>query len=139
MAYKVRDFMTKAVLIVDPEATVFEAAKKMVEKDVGSLVVRGKKGELGIITERDILRRVVADEKDPRKVKVREIMSSPVITCTPETTIDEAAALMAMGRVRRLPVVDNDKVVGIITAYDIARARKAEIEKSYSMFLDILK
>ncbi len=139
MVYKVGDFMTKDVLIVDPEATVFEAAKKMVEKDIGSLVVRGKKGELGIITERDILRRVVAEEKDPRKVKVREIMSSPVITCTPETTIDEAAALMAMGRVRRLPVVDNDKVVGIITAYDVARARKVEMEKSYSIFLDILK
>ncbi|MCD6409886.1 MAG: CBS domain-containing protein [Candidatus Verstraetearchaeota archaeon] len=139
MVYKVGDFMTKDVLIVDPEATVFEAAKKMVEKDIGSLVVRGEKGELGIITERDILRRVVAEEKDPRKVKVREIMSSPVITCTPETTIDEAAALMAMGRVRRLPVVDNDKVVGIITAYDVARARKVEMEKSYSIFLDILK
>ena len=139
MTYKVKDFMTREVIVISPEATVLEAAKLMVEKDVGSLVVKGEKGELGIITERDILRRVVAQEKDPRKVKVKDIMSTPIITCTPETTIDEAAALMATSRIRRLPVIDNDKVVGIITAYDIAKARKAELERSYSTILDILK
>jgi CBS domain-containing protein len=109
------------VFEIDAGASVFEAVQRMVERNVGSLLVT-EKGEItGIVTERDYLRRVTLEGRTDRETPVREIMSSPLIVVTPETTIDECMALMTDRRVRHLPVVDGGTVVGVVSIGDIVK------------------
>jgi CBS domain-containing protein len=117
---KVKDFMTKGVLTVDEERTIFEAAELMTQKEVGDVVVL--KGEIprGIVTERDFVRRVVA-KKTPLDTKISDVMSKPLITIDPEASLKEAARKMVKNRIRRLPVVKQHKLVGIIAVSDFAR------------------
>jgi CBS domain-containing protein len=117
---KVKDFMTKGVLTVDEEKTIFEAAKLMSQKEVGDVVVL--KGEIprGIVTERDFVRRVVA-KKTPLDSKISDVMSRPLITIDPDASLKEAARKMVNRGIRRLPVVEQHKLVGIIVVSDFAR------------------
>ena len=117
---KVKDFMTKGVLTVDEEKTIFEAAELMSQKEVGDVVVL--KGEIprGIVTERDFVRRVVA-KKTPLDAKISDVMSKPLITISPEASLKEAARKMVNRGIRRLPVVEQHKLVGIIVVSDFAR------------------
>jgi len=117
---KVKDFMTKGVLTIDAEKTIFEAAELMSQKEVGDVVV--VKGEIprGIVTERDFVRRVVA-KKRPLDTKISDIMSKPLITIAPEASLKEAARKMVNKGIRRLPVVEQHKLVGIIVVSDFAR------------------
>ena len=117
---KVKDFMTKGVLTVDEEKTIFEAAKLMSQKEVGDVVVL--KGEIprGIVTERDFVRRVVA-RKTPLDSKISDVMSRPLITIDPDASLKEAARKMVNRGIRRLPVVKQHKLVGIIVVSDFAR------------------
>ena len=117
---KVKDFMTKGVLTVDEEKTIFEAAKLMSQKEVGDVVVL--KGEIprGIVTERDFVRRVVA-RKTPLDSKISDVMSRPLITIDPDASLKEAARKMVKRGIRRLPVVEQHKLVGIIVVSDFAR------------------
>jgi len=118
----VRDVMTKAVKTVRIDSNVREAVQKMNKFDIGSIVVVDNRKPVGIITERDILRRIVEQSIDPSIVKVREIMSQPIVTVDSDTSIEEAARLMAKKQIKKLPVVENDRLVGIITSMDIMRA-----------------
>jgi CBS domain-containing protein len=117
---KVKDFMTKGVLTIDAEKTVFEAAELMSQKEVGDVVVL--KGEIprGIVTERDFVRRVVA-KKRPLDTKISDVMSKPLITINAEASLKEAARKMVNKGIRRLPVVEQHKLVGIIVVSDFAR------------------
>ena len=117
---KVKDFMTKGVLTVDEDKTIFEAAKLMSQKEVGDVVVL--KGEIprGIVTERDFVRRVVA-RKTPLDSKISDVMSRPLITIDPDASLKEAARKMVNRGIRRLPVVEQHKLVGIIVVSDFAR------------------
>lgn len=114
--------MTKQTVIGTPSKTVLLAANKMAQKGVGALIIAGKNLPLGIITERDIVRKVVAMKKDPNTTKISEIMSEPLFTTSPNNDIREAAKIMSINEVRRLPVVENGKLVGILTATDIAKS-----------------
>jgi CBS domain-containing protein len=108
------------VLQIEADASVFEAVKRMVEANVGSLVTEG--GEItGIVTERDYLRRVARERRTDKEASVREIMSSPLIVVTPQTTIDECMALMTDRRIRHLPVVDGGEVVGVVSIGDVVK------------------
>ena len=108
-------------LQIDADASVFEAVKRMVDANVGSLLVT-EGGEItGIVTERDYLRRVTLEGRTDKETPVREIMSSPLIVATPETTIDEAMALMTDRRFRHVPVVDGGEVVGIVSIGDLVK------------------
>jgi CBS domain-containing protein len=109
------------VLRLDAEASVLEAVKRMVEANVGSLVVTNNGEDVGIVTERDYLRRVTLEGRTDRETSVREIVSSPLIIATPETTIDECKALMTDRRIRHVPVVEDGKVVGIVSIGDIVK------------------
>jgi signal-transduction protein with cAMP-binding, CBS, and nucleotidyltransferase domain len=114
------------VLEIDAGASVFEAVQRMVERNVGSLLVT-EKGEItGIVTERDYLRRVTLEGRTDRETAVREIMSSPLIVVTPETTIDECMALMTDRRVRHLPVVEGGTVVGVVSIGDIVKFKSRQ-------------
>lgn len=121
MQETVNDIMTKNVIALLPSDTVEEAAKLMSENDIGSLpVVSG--GELkGMVTDRDIVLRCVATGKSPSKVKVSDLMSTDISFVTPNQTVHDAVNLMASEQVRRLPVINNGYVDGMISLADIAR------------------
>ncbi len=115
---------TRRVATVSPETTVLEAARLMNDKQIGSLVVSGESGEvLGIITERDFLRRVIAEGRVPERTRVSEVMTPDVITCTPETRLDEIRVLMREKCIRHMPVVGEKGLAGMISIGDLNFAR----------------
>ena len=116
----VKDIMTKEVVTIDPNKTVFEAAELMSSKGVGCVIVVIKAFPVGIITERDIVRRIVA-KRASLNVKVAEVMTKTLITFDPDTSLKEAARVMSTNKIRRLPVLKNNKLVGIIVASDFVR------------------
>jgi CBS domain-containing protein len=109
------------VLQIEGDASVLEAVKQMVEANVGSLLVTERGKVTGIVTERDYLRRVTLEGRTDRDTAVREIISSPLIVATPETTVDECMALMTDRRIRHVPVIDAGEVVGIISIGDLVK------------------
>lgn len=117
---KVKDVMTKKVFTSTPDASVKDVADQMKELNVGAIpIVQGQK-PVGIITDRDIVLRTVSENKDPSKVKVADIMSIDLVFANPDMDVEDAAALMSRYRIRRLPVVENDKLVGIVALGDFA-------------------
>jgi CBS domain-containing protein len=116
----VKEIMTKEVVTIDPNKTVFDAAELMSSKGVGCVIVVIKAFPVGIITERDIVRRIVAKRSSP-DVKVTEVMTKTVITVNPDTSLKEAARTMSTNKIRRLPVLENNKLVGIVVASDFVR------------------
>lgn len=119
---KIKDIMTRNVFTIGPPATVRTASKMMREKDVGSLVVLEDKKAVGIVTERDILKKVTAKKISPSTISVREVMSTPLICISNDMGIEEATELMIGKNIRRLPVSDNKgQCIGIVTERDIMR------------------
>ena len=118
---RVRDLMTQALVSIDSERNVMEAARLMTEKHVSSILASQRGKLLGIITDHDIMSRVVAKGLNPNEVNVAQVMSSPLITVSDEETIDEAARGMAAQKVRRLVVERNHEKIGIIGESDIIR------------------
>lgn len=118
---KVRDVMSSPVITVKENATVEEAAKIISSYPIGALVVVDDSGKpTGIITERDIVMRVVAKNLLPSKVKVKEVMTTPLITIEPSMDLREVARKMSRLGVRRLPVMEGGELVGIVSSRDIA-------------------
>ncbi len=133
LATKVRGLVVDDVFQVEPEVTTRDAAVQMVEKGVGSLLVSGGGGPIGIVTDRDILRKVTAAGRDSGRVKVRDIMSLPLIGVTPEATVGDAVKEMVGHGVKRLAVVEESGAfVGLITMTDIVAwlARQKELSDS---------
>ncbi len=114
------------VLKIEASATVFEALKKIVEANVGSILVTEGDQVVGIMTERDYLRKVAVHGRTSHDTTVGEIMSSPLVYVTPETTIDESMAIMTDRRIRHLPVVEDDDVVGIVSIGDVVKFQSNE-------------
>jgi len=111
---------------IEADASVFEAVKRMVEANVGSLLVT-ERGEItGIVTERDYLRRVTVEGRTDKETSVREIMSSPLVVVTPQTSIDECMALMTDRRIRHLPVADRGGAVGIVSIGDVVKFKSKQ-------------
>jgi CBS domain-containing protein len=104
---------------VSPDATVYEALEKMAEKECGALVVVRDDVLLGIMSERDYARKVILKDRSSREMKVEEIMSSPAVTVGPDTSIDECMYRMTEKRCRHLPVVEDDRVVGLVSIGDV--------------------
>ena len=123
---KINDCMSKDVCYVKPDCRVYDAARIMCENHVGCIpVCDDKKCIVGIVTDRDILLRTVACDKDVKATPVSEIMTTNVCTCGCEQNIDEAQNVMAKNQIRRIPVVDNtNKIVGILTMGDLAKNDK---------------
>ncbi len=128
--------MTRAVKTVEIEASVGEAVKKMNKFRIGSIVVvdSTKRRPLGILTERDILR-LVEVSPAPMTDRVKEVMSRQLVTIDPSAGVEEAAGLMTRRGVKRLPVMENDELVGIITSSDIIRANPTLVKA----LMDLLK
>ena len=114
--------MTKSdVQFVNTGTSVQEAAEDMRLLKRGCLVVMSDGKLVGILTERDLVQKVLAFGKNPNETAVSKVMSAPVITVRPDATLSEAAKLMVANRIRRLPVVDGSKVVGMLTTTDFAK------------------
>jgi CBS domain-containing protein len=114
------------VLRIEGDASVFEAVKRMVDAGVGSLLVTDDGKISGIFTERDYLRRMTLEGRDDKETAVRDVMTSPLIVVTPETDIDECMAIMTDRRIRHLPVVETDEIVGIVSIGDIVKFKSKQ-------------
>lgn len=121
IGYAVGSIMTKDVVSVEAGAPLTLAIKTMVEKNIGSVVVTANDSMVGIVTERDILKKLVLNH-DYTDLKVGDLMSSPLFTIDNHAALGEAADLMAEKNIRRLLVTENGKIRGIITERDILRA-----------------
>ncbi len=126
---KVKDVMENNVQTIDLNKNAAEAAKQMSAKDSDSVVVIEENNAVGIITERDIVTKVVADGLEPSRVIVRDIMSTPLVTIKPEAGIIEAAKLMSQYQIRRIVVTtQSGSLAGIVTAEDLARTLAREMK-----------
>ncbi|MFL6019839.1 MAG: CBS domain-containing protein [Gaiellaceae bacterium] len=114
------------VLKIDASATVFDAITMIVEKNVGSILVTEGDKVVGIMTERDYLRKIAVQGRTSRDTRVGEIMTSPLVYVTPETTIEESMAIMTDRRIRHLPVVEDEEVIGIVSIGDVVKFQSRE-------------
>jgi CBS domain-containing protein len=120
-AYILKSKSSQAIHTITPEASVFDAVKLMADKDIGALLVMAGTKVAGIITERDYARKIALMSRSSKETKVREIMTSDVLYVRPERTSDECMALMTENRVRHLPVIDGDKLLGLISIGDLVK------------------
>jgi len=109
------------LLTIDGDVSVLEAARQMIEANVGSMLVTVDGQITGIITERDYLRRVVLEEKGDRETTVGEIMTSPLIVVTPDTSVDECMSIITERRIRHLPVAEEGEVIGLVSIGDVVK------------------
>jgi CBS domain-containing protein len=124
MGTSIKEVMTSEVRACEPNTTVVEAAKVMAQQDVGPVPIVEGRRLVGIVTDRDIVVRVVAEGRDPTSTTVDQIASRDLVTVSPDEDLDEALNLLARHQVRRLPVVEGDRLVGIVAQADIARMGK---------------
>jgi CBS domain-containing protein len=113
--------MSKEIATVEVGASAAEAPKLMAGKRVGYLIALDKAQPVGIVTERDLVMKVMAKDKDPSKVKISEIMSAPLITIDLDATVEEAVKTMAKHGIRRLPVVRDNVIYGVFTTRDLTK------------------
>jgi CBS domain-containing protein len=118
---KVEDVMVKEVITIDENSTVKEAADIMNKFEIGCLIAVRKGKAMGILTERDLLKRVVAEGKDAIRTEVKDIMTSPLVVAEPSMDLGEAVKLMFQMKIKKLPVVDGKRLVGLVSLTDIAR------------------
>ena len=139
---QVRDLMNPSVVSITPGESAALAARLITRHNLGSLPVCGEDGGLrGIVTDRDIVLRCVAAEEDPGKTQVKDIMTRNCAVVSPEDDAREAARLMAEKQVRRLPVLEGNSVVGMVSLGDLARSHRCDMEagKALSEISDNVK
>ena len=128
---KVREIMSRPIITEDEEALVSEVVKDMAEMGIGSVVITSEGKPTGIITERDIALKVLLKNKRANELKAKEIMSSPLVTIESDASIDEASALAANKRIKRLPVVENGVLVGIVSIRNILTLKPEYVKRFY--------
>jgi CBS domain-containing protein len=116
---KAENVMTTEVAMMSESASAKKAAEVMAQEDANAVIVTVEGKAIGIVTERDILKRIVAEDKNARKTKLKEIMSSPLVTVEPSTDLEEAARLMFEKKMKNLPVVHENRLIGLINLQDI--------------------
>jgi CBS domain-containing protein len=131
----VKEIMTTDVKTVEPDVAVREAAKNMVDENVKFLIVTKDKKLVGILTEWDFVKKIAAEEEFKEDAKVKTIMTSDVIVIDPETEIGEAASIMAEHNIKKLPIVTENVLIGVVTAMDILAAEPKLMEKISELIL----
>jgi CBS domain-containing protein len=121
---KVQEFMTSKIEVVDGNRSVYEAAERMVDRRIRSVAVRFSSGEgdFGVLTSRDIVFKVLAKGVNPKKIKVSEIASKPIVCIDKESDMDDAATLMEKSNIARLFVCDEGKIIGLVSLLDVMTA-----------------
>lgn len=117
----VEKIMVKNVIAVDANVKVKEAVKLMNEYEIGCLIVENKGKVAGIVTERDLLKRVIEESKDPKRVNVSEIMSQPLIVGSPHMDIEDVVRQMFKYKIKKLPIIEDGHLLGLVTLTDVAR------------------
>lgn len=118
---KAQDVMATEVVIIDEKESVKKAAELMAQLGVSAVIVTGKGKANGILTERDIIKRIVAEDKDSRNTQIKEIMSTPLVAVEPSINLEEAAHLMFERKIKNLPVIHDNRLIGLIGLQDICR------------------
>lgn len=132
----VKEIMTTDVKTIRPEDNVKRLAEMMVKNKIGSLVVVEGSGEVvGIATERDIIEDIILLGKSPEEVKVRDVMTTDIITVNPGDSLEEAAEVMVNHKIKKLPVIDKGRLVGIVTATDLIAYENRLVEKISSLIM----
>lgn len=121
MSYRVLDYMHQPLLTVDVGSSALAVSKLMAEKGTGYAVVLEKTRPIGMVTEKDLVIKVMSREKDPSNIRIADIMSTPLITVSTGATLEEAVNAMAEHRIRRLPVVKDNVIYGVFTSRDLTR------------------
>ena len=126
---KVKDIMTDRVIRVHPEECVAVAARQLATNHIGAMPVCGNDGRvLGVVTDRDLVVRCLAAGRSPEKTKVREVMTGYVVSVTPDTGIRAAATVMGHRQIRRLPVVEDGKLLGMVSLSDLAAREESAFD-----------
>ncbi|MCQ2418295.1 MAG: CBS domain-containing protein [Clostridia bacterium] len=129
-----KDFMTRKVITISQDETVATAARLLARYNIGALPVVSREGKLrGMVTDRDVVLRCVAHDEDPHEIKISEIMSRRIISVSPEESADLCAEKMAEAQIRRLPVEQNGKLVGMISLGDMAKAPDYSMEAAKAL------
>jgi CBS domain-containing protein len=132
----VKEIMTTDVKTIRPEDNIKRLAEMMVKNKIGSLVVVEGSGEVvGIATERDIIEDIILLGKSPEEVKVRDVMTKDIITVQPDNSLEEAAEVMVNHKIKKLPVIDKGRLVGIVTATDLIAYENRLVEKISSLII----
>jgi len=129
----------RAVWATSPDATVYEALVLMAEKEVGALVVLADQKPVGMFSERDYARRLLLHGKASRDTMVREVMSAPVVTVTPDQTVEECMRIMVRHRIRHLPVVEGDVLAGVISIGDLVNSIISAQEQTIRQLSDYIE
>jgi CBS domain-containing protein len=141
MVLTLQDVMKSPVLIIRSNETVQRAASYMSQKEIGCLVVMADHKVVGIVTERDLINRVIVDNRNPMNTLVKDIMSEPPVVAKPDTRVEDAVAVMFKNKIKKLIVVEDygneRRLVGIVTLTDIARVNPALMSLLESMFLQM--
>lgn len=125
-----REIMQKKVVTISPDVSIREAAKKMKDYRIGYLVITNGESVRGCVTDRDLVM-WLASGKDPDNTRIDTVMQSNIITATPDTDIFEASKLMARKKIRRLPLVENGRLIGLISTADIASVLEEEVDNFF--------
>ena len=123
MAQSIREVMTKDPITLSADQPVIEAARCMRDRDIGNVIVTEGDRTAGILTDRDIAIRVVAEGRDPKTTKMSEVASMNPATISPDDSVDDAVRMMREHNIRRLPVVENGRPVGVVSIGDLAMDR----------------
>jgi len=118
---KVEDIMVEEVITVEVDATVMKAVKLMNKHEIGCLIVTKSRKPIGIVTERDLLKRVLAESRDPEKTRVWEVMSAPLMFMDPNVDVEDAVKFMLKMKIKKLPIVKKGKLLGLVTLTDLVR------------------
>ncbi|MEM0357314.1 MAG: CBS domain-containing protein [Candidatus Bathyarchaeia archaeon] len=132
----VKDVMITDVVTVEPNVNVRRAVRAMNDFEIGCLIVVEAGRVVGVLTERDVLKRVVDEGRNPDKTLVKEVMSKPPITINPDADLEDAIELMFKHKIKKLPVVENGKLVGLVTFTDLVRAQPALI-RAIKRFMEV--
>jgi CBS domain-containing protein len=130
---KVRDIMSKNLAMVNPSSTLTEAAQLMQKHNIGAIPVCDQNGLVGIVTDRDIVVRNIANGGNTQNSTVKDVMTPNVTTAYPDMDVDDATRIMSQQQIRRLPVVDNNRLIGMLALGDIAANPRTDTEASQAL------
>ena len=132
----VKEIMTTDVKTIRPEDSVRLLAETMIKNSIGALVVvEGSGAVVGIATERDIIEDIIISGKNPEEVKVQDIMTKNIIAVNPDATLEEAAEIMVKHSIKKLPIIDKGRLVGIVTATDLIAYENKLVEKISALIM----
>ena len=133
MSVRMRDLMVRKVITAPKNSTVEEAVKLMNEHEIGCLIVTEESRAVGILTERDLLKRVLAKSENLKRTRVEDVMSAPLISVEPDVQIGDASRLMFEKNIKKMPIIKKDKLLGLVTLTDILRIQP-QLIKMYKIF-----